>query len=70
MITTTKFQLYINKIGDKHVCHLSIQKAPFHVKSRLSVYYTAEAFTDPSNNHNNFMADAVPLFLPVHPCLV
>lgn len=70
MITTTKFQVYINEIGDKQVCHSYIQKAPFHVKSRLSVYYTAKYFTDPSNNHNNLMTDAVSLFLPVHPCLV
>lgn len=38
MIKTTKFQVYINKIGDKQACHSSIQKAPFQVKSRVSVY--------------------------------
>lgn len=69
MITTTKFQVYINKTADMQAFHSSIQKSPFHLRSRLSVYYTAKYFTDSSNNHNNLMTDAVPL-LPVHPCLV
>lgn len=70
--STASLQVYINSSepGGKQVCHSPLWKAPFHVKSRASGWCTSKYFTNPSNNHNSLTTGAVPLFLPVYPCLV
>jgi len=55
--STASLQVYSNnyEFGDQQICHLCLQKSPFHVKSRVSACYTSEYFTNPSNNHNSLM---------------